>query len=98
MPVPNESPVVVEPKREEDDNIQKFATSSGSALLAFITPHFPEKVSPRRAAFATVGVQEEFGIESFIDLCASQNKITAFSRQQSRRLSGEFIQGGTRIA
>lgn len=57
-----------EPILEDDEGVKKLANESGAVLLAFVAPYAGIRVSPVSAAFASIGLEEEFGIESFIDL------------------------------
>ncbi len=61
--------VAVEPIEEADPAIQQLADQSKSALFAFVAPYSGVRVTPIAEAFATIGVHEEFGIESFIERC-----------------------------
>jgi hypothetical protein len=67
--IPN--PIAITPVVENDTSLQKWADSERCALLAFIAPYVGKRVSPVSEVFATIGMQEEFGIESFIDQCAA---------------------------
>lgn len=63
--------IAVEPVEEMDERIQKLADKEGCALLAFVAPYTGVRVTPIAEAYASIGVHEEFGVESFIDLCVA---------------------------
>ena len=55
---------------EKDPRLQDWADREQCALLAFIAPYTGVRVSPVAEAYASIGVQEEFGVETFLDRCA----------------------------
>jgi hypothetical protein len=61
--------VAVEPAMETDGELQKWADHEKCALLAFIAPYSGVRVNPISEAYASIGVHEEFGIESFLEKC-----------------------------
>ena len=61
--------IAVEPAEETDERIQKLADKERCALFAFVAPYTGVRVTPVAEAYASIGVHEEFGIESFIDRC-----------------------------
>jgi hypothetical protein len=61
--------VAIDPVEETDDAVQALADTHGCALLAFVAPYYGIRVTPVAEAYATIGVQEEFGIESFVERC-----------------------------
>lgn len=61
--------IAVEPIEEADPAIQQLADDSKSALFAFVAPYSGVRVTPIAEAFASIGVHEEFGIESFVERC-----------------------------
>jgi hypothetical protein len=63
------NPIAIEPELENDPSLQKWADSEKCALLAFIAPYIGKRVSPVSEVYASIGMQEEFGVESFIDQC-----------------------------
>jgi hypothetical protein len=63
--------IAVEPLEETDERVQDLADKEGCALLAFVAPYSGVRVTPVAEAYASIGVHEEFGIESFIDRCDS---------------------------
>src|SRR5690349_10104416 len=64
------SRIAVEPVAETDATLQELADREKAALLAFVAPYSGVRVTPVVEAYASIGVQEEFGIESFIERCA----------------------------
>src|SRR5262249_42921638 len=58
----------------KDNALQEWADRENCALLAFVAPYSGVRVNPVSEAYASIGVQEEFGIESFIDRC-NQAKV-----------------------
>ena len=61
--------VAVEPVEETSDEIQELADKEQCALLAFVAPYSGVRVTPIVEAYASIGVHEEFGIESFVERC-----------------------------
>jgi hypothetical protein len=59
----------VEPELESDPKLQDWANREQCALFAFVAPYSGIRVSPIQEAYASIGMQEEFGIESFIERC-----------------------------
>jgi len=53
-------------KKEEDERICAFAEDKRVALIAIIAPYVPVRVSPIEVASASIGLQEEFGIEAIV--------------------------------
>jgi hypothetical protein len=52
---------------ETDETIVAFAKTKGVALIAFIAPYVSVRVSPVDAISASIGLQEEFGVETVIN-------------------------------
>src|SRR4051812_47733306 len=68
------SGIAVDPTPETSKELQEWANREDCALLAFVAPYSGIRVNPVSEAYASIGVQEEFGIESFIERC-NQAKI-----------------------
>jgi len=61
--------IAVEPIEETNEEIQKLADTEECALLAFVAPYSGVRVTPVAEAYASIGVHEEFGVESFVERC-----------------------------
>lgn len=57
---------------EEDKALQKVADSHDVILLAFIAPYATVRISPVEEAYATIGLEEEFGIETALSVIESK--------------------------
>lgn len=58
---------------EEDDGaLQKVADEHDVILLAFIAPYTAVRISPVEEAYATIGLEEEFGIETALSVIKSK--------------------------
>ena len=75
--------IAVEPVLEKNTSLQEWATRENGALLAFVAPDSGVRSSPVSDAYATIGVQEEFGIESFIDHCTQAKFVSSSNKWQS---------------
>lgn len=64
--VPEFLPQVVNCKAEEDSVVRDFATAEGVALIAFIAPQVPVRISPIEEARAVIGLVDEFGVEALV--------------------------------
>lgn len=62
--------IAVEAEVERDPILQKWADREGCALLAFVAPYIGVRANPVSEVYASIGPQEEFGVESFISKCA----------------------------
>ncbi len=61
--------IAVEPIEETDEAIQRLADQENCALLAFVAPYSGVRLTPVSEAYASIGVHEEFGVESFVERC-----------------------------
>jgi hypothetical protein len=66
-PVPEFLPTIVNCKEEDDPVITQFADREKMALIAFIAPQVPVRVSPSDTVSASIGLLEEFGIEALVN-------------------------------
>lgn len=66
-PVPEFLPTIINCKEETDPAITEFATREKTALLAFIAPQVPVRVSPADTVSASIGLLEEFGVEALVN-------------------------------
>ena len=57
---------------EDNEALQKVADSHDVILLAFIAPYTAVRVSPVEEAYATIGLEEEFGIETALSAIGSK--------------------------
>jgi hypothetical protein len=64
---PGEIGAALNVSREIDEQLQQLADREQCILLAFISPYTPMRVSPSEVAYATIGLEEEFGIETVIN-------------------------------
>jgi len=64
--VPDELKGLIDVSAEKDKGLKKLANKTKAVMLAFVASYVPLKVSPSEAEFATVGISEEFGIETVL--------------------------------
>jgi len=59
---------VVNVKVEEDERLTQLAEEKNVALIAFIAPYVPVRVSPIKEVSAAISLPDEFGIEALVEL------------------------------
>jgi hypothetical protein len=68
--VPIKIPKNLEPilnvAEEEDDSLQKLANKRNVVLIALVAPYVPARISPSQFLYASLGLPEEFGVETLI--------------------------------
>lgn len=64
--VPEFLPNVINCQEETDDVIRQFAEKEKIALIGFIAPQVPVRVSPADTVSASIGLLEEFGVEALV--------------------------------
>jgi ATP-dependent protease ClpP protease subunit len=64
--VPEFLPNVINCKQEEDPVIRQFADNEKIALIGFIAPQVPVRISPADTVSASIGLLEEFGVEALV--------------------------------
>jgi len=69
---------VVNVKEEKDKNIVALAENEGVALIAFIAPYVPVRVSPIEEVRAHIGLPDEFGIEALIEILREKDIRKAY--------------------
>jgi len=57
---------------EKDETLQKVADSHDVILLAFIAPYTAVRISPIEEAYAAIGLEEEFGVETALSAIATR--------------------------
>jgi hypothetical protein len=65
--VPEFLPQIVNCHEEKDPAIVAFATREKTALVAFIAPQVPVRISPANTVSASIGLLEEFGVEALVN-------------------------------
>lgn len=64
--VPEFLPNVINCKEEDDPVIRQFADREKIALIGFIAPQVPVRISPADTVSASIGLLEEFGVEALV--------------------------------
>ncbi len=64
--IPENLKPILNVEEENDSVLQALALRKNAVLLALIAPYVPERISPTEYASASLGVSEEFGIETVI--------------------------------
>ena len=65
--IPEFLPEIINCKPENDPIICRLADQEKVALLAFIAPQVPVRISPIQEARASIGLLEEFGVEALVN-------------------------------
>jgi|GEM_PF-527505 len=65
--VPEFLPTVINCHEEDHPTIKDFADREKIALVAFIAPRVPVRVSPADTVSASIGLLEEFGVEALVN-------------------------------
>ncbi len=64
--VPEFLPNVINCQEEQDQVITQFADQEKIALIGFIAPQVPVRISPADTVSASIGLLEEFGVEALV--------------------------------
>ncbi len=64
--VPEFLPNVINCQEEQDPVITQFAAREKIALIGFIAPQVPVRISPADTVSASIGLLEEFGVEALV--------------------------------
>ncbi len=64
--MPEFLPNVINCKQEDDPVITQFADREKIALIGFIAPQVPVRISPADTVSASIGLLEEFGVEALV--------------------------------
>jgi Serine dehydrogenase proteinase len=76
--IPEFLPDVINCNAEDDPLITGFADSEKTALIAFIAPRVPVRVSPVQTARASIGLLDEFGVEALVNKLAAAKVKRAY--------------------
>lgn len=76
--IPEFLPEIINCAEETDDLLRNLAERTGVALVAFIAPRIPVRISPTREARATITVLEEFGMEALVNKLEAEGVKKAY--------------------
>ena len=75
MEIPKNLEPILNIGEEEDSGLQELAYRKKAVLLALVAPYVPEKISPTQYLSASLGLSEEFGIETVISHVRKTTKV-----------------------
>lgn len=64
MEIPDELRQMIDVEMEKDKKVKKFGDAKNCVMLAIIASYVPRKISPSESISASLGISEEFGIET----------------------------------
>lgn len=64
MEIPDELRQMIDVEMEKDKKVKKFGGAKNCIMLAIIASYVPRKISPSESISASLGISEEFGIET----------------------------------
>jgi hypothetical protein len=66
--LPEELGKMVDVQKEDSESLIQYAKKKNVAMLAIIASYVPERISPAEQSYATIGISEEFGVETVLSL------------------------------
>lgn len=72
--IPDELRKMIDVEIEKDKKVTKFGNRRNCIMLAVIASYVPRKISPSESEFATLGISEEFGIETALSQITELSK------------------------
>lgn len=64
--IPDNLKPILNLQEEDDKALQDLAVKHNAVLIALIAPYIPERISPSQFISASLGLSEEFGVETLI--------------------------------
>lgn len=74
MEIPEELRKMIDVEVEADKKVTSFGQKKNCIMLAFLASYAPRKISPTEKVFASLGISEEFGIETALSQIADTAK------------------------
>jgi hypothetical protein len=76
--VPEFLPDVINCKAEDDPIVTGLAERANAALIAFIAPRVPVRISPTQSVSVSIGLLDEFGVEALVNKLAEAKVNRAY--------------------
>jgi ClpP class serine protease len=74
MEIPEELRQMIDVEQEKDKKVTDFAKKRNCIMLAVIASYVPRKISPSESEYASLGISEEFGIETVLSQISESAK------------------------